>query len=146
MAIVRITKEFSFEGAHALVNYDGKCREIHGHSYKLFVTVRGEPLNRSGEAKNGMLLDFNDLKKIVVSEIIDRYDHALLLHEDAPLCEELKKSYGNVISLPFQPTCENLVVHFASLLKDRLPEGITLFSIKLHETATSYVEWHREDN
>lgn len=146
MPIVRITKEFHFEGAHALINYDGKCRDIHGHSYKFFVTVKGEPQDEKSGPKTGMLLDFNDLKRVVNSCIIDIYDHALLLHQDAPLSKELKSSYGNVITLPFQPTCENLVIHFASLLKERLPEGISLFSLKLHETATSYVEWFEGDN
>jgi len=143
---VRVTKEFHFEGAHALVDYDGKCREIHGHSYKLFVTVTGKPRNEKNDPKNGMLLDFTDLKKVVNYLVTDKYDHALLLREDAPLAKELKECYGNIISLPFQPTCENLVIHFSDLLINRLPDGITLFSLKLYETATSYVEWFREDN
>ena len=143
---VRVTKEFHFEGAHALVDYDGKCREIHGHSYKLFVTVTGEPRDEKSDPKNGMLLDFTDLKRVVNALVIDIYDHALLLREDAPLAKELKESYGNVITLPFQPTCENLVTHFSDLLINKLPDGITLFSLKLYETATSYVEWFREDN
>ena len=63
--MIRLTKEFSFEMAHALAGYDGPCREIHGHSYKLFVTVRGIPEQNPNSPKFGMVMDFGDLKRIV---------------------------------------------------------------------------------
>lgn len=146
MSMLRITKEFRFEGAHALSGYDGKCKHIHGHSYLLYVTVKGTPLNTDGEPKNGMLIDFSDLKRIVNEKIIDVYDHTLILRDTAPLSEEIAAAYGRVEIVKFQPTCENLVVHFAKILQDALPEGVSLYSLKLHETATSYVEWFESDN
>ena len=146
MSIIRITKEFRFEGAHALFNYDGKCKHIHGHSYILFVTVKGTPAIKPGEAKDGMLIDFSDLKAIVNSNIIDVFDHALVLKESALLTEEIAQAYGSVIITDFQPTCENMISYFASKIKDKLPENVSLFSLKLYETATSYVEWFAEDN
>ena len=79
MAVIRLTKEFSFEAAHALDGYDGPCREIHGHSYKLFVTVKGEPVADAAEPKYGMVMDFGELKRIVGRLIVDRYDHALVM-------------------------------------------------------------------
>ncbi len=146
MSIIRITKEFRFEGAHALFNYDGKCKHIHGHSYILYVTVKGSPAITDGEPKDGMLMDFTDLKAIVNSNIIDKFDHAIILRDRALLTEEIAQAYGNVIVTDFQPTCENMISYFASKIKENLPENVSLFSLKLYETATSYVEWFAEDN
>ncbi len=65
-SIIRVTKEFPFEMAHALWNYDGPCRNVHGHSYRLFVTLSGKPpIDVEGNPKNGMVIDFSDLKSIV---------------------------------------------------------------------------------
>ncbi len=146
MGTVRLTKEFRYEGAHALMGYDGKCRHIHGHSYILYVTVKGSPSSDIASPKCGMLLDFTELKKIVNETIVFKFDHALTIREGAPLIDELKAQYDNIIVLPFQPTCENLVIHFAELLSQRLPKEVKLFSLKLYETATSYVEWFAEEN
>lgn len=146
MSVIRITKEFRYEGAHALLNYDGKCRHIHGHSYILYVTLKGVPIRDPAATKNGMIIDFTDLKSIVNKHIIDKFDHALVLREHSPLAEEMSAGYQNVIIVNFQPTCENLVAYFADILKNHLPGEIELYSLKLYETATSYVEWYAEDN
>lgn len=146
MPTLRLTKEFRFEGAHALTGYDGKCRHIHGHSYILYVTVKGTPSNPDGTPKSGMLIDFTDLKRIVNERIIDRFDHALILRDSAPISGEIARAYGRVVTVPFQPTCENLITHFAETIRTGLPAGVTLHSLRLHETATSYVEWFGTDN
>ncbi len=96
MAQLFITREFRFEGAHALTGYDGKCRHIHGHSYKLLVTITGEPSEIPGHPKSGMIMDFNDLKNIVHQYVIDPLDHSLMLREEAPLSRELKEQYDNI--------------------------------------------------
>ena len=82
--MIRITKEFKFEMAHALHGYDGLCKNIHGHSYKLWVTVKGKVRNENGHVKDGMIMDFSALKEIVKSEIIDKYDHSLVLNANSP--------------------------------------------------------------
>ena len=146
MAVLRITKEFKFECAHALTGYNGKCSHIHGHSYTLRVTVRGEPISNPEDPKYGMVIDFNDLKKIINEEVVDRFDHALVLRKDAPMVEEISKSYGNTVITDFQPTSENLVAYFAALIKDELPLGVELYSLKLVETATASARWYAEDN
>ena len=74
MQTIRITKIFSFETGHALYGYDGKCRNVHGHSYKLYVTVIGSPIQDNSNVKFGMVIDFSDLKKIVKEEIVDIFD------------------------------------------------------------------------
>ena len=148
MAIIRLTKEFSFEAAHALGGYDGPCREIHGHSYRLFVTIKGEPSVNPEDPKQGMVMDFGVLKKIVSEEIISRLDHALVLRSSTN--EELRKvlatQFENVVVVDYQPTCENMLDDFAHRISLRLPAGVKLHSLRLHETATSYAEWFAEDN
>ncbi len=146
MSIIRITREFSFEGAHALGGYDGKCCHIHGHSYRMAVTVSGNPIEDDNSPKRGMVLDFTDLKKIVNENIIDKFDHALVMKEGALLAEDIGRVYGNVVTVDFQPTSEMLVIHFADIVKSLLPEGIQLHSIKLWETEKSCAEWYAEDN
>ena len=146
MPKIRITKKFNFEAAHALSNYDGPCRNIHGHSYKLNVTVAGSPSADISSPKYGMLLDFSVLKRIVNENIINKYDHSLMLREDVNLSKELSEAYNNVIILPYQPTSENMIVSFAEVLKNKLPDGVELFSIRLYETESSYVEWFNSDN
>lgn len=149
MARIRLTKEFSFEMAHALEEYDGLCREIHGHSYRLFVTVMGEPESDPRSPKYGMVMDFGDLKRIVNELIVDRYDHTLVMRSSArsaELRQVLKASFERIVETPYQPTCENMVADFARVIAARLPEGVTLVSIKLHETATSFAEWYASDN
>ena len=84
MSVVRITKQFTFEAGHALYGYDGKCKNIHGHSYKLSVTVIGTPINDDNNAKFGMIIDFGDLKKIVKNEIVDKFDHSIIFNKNTP--------------------------------------------------------------
>ncbi len=146
MSIIRITREFSFEGAHALGGYDGKCCHIHGHSYRMAVTVTGEPVADEDSPKKGMVIDFTDLKKIVGENIIDKFDHALVMRQDAPLAEEIQKIYGNVIVVDFQPTSEMLATYFSDVISGLLPKGVKLFSVKLWETEKSCAAWYASDN
>ena len=146
MSVIRITKEFRYEGAHALLNYDGKCRNVHGHSYILYVTVKGTPIDDNSNCKNGMILDFSDFKRIVNDTIIEEFDHALVLRSEAPMAQELGSAYEKVILVDFQPTCENLIAYFAEVIKEHLPESVELYSLRLHESPSSFVEWFAEDN
>lgn len=149
MAKIRITKQFSFETGHALFGYDGKCRNVHGHSYKLSVTVIGNPISDSSNVKFGMVIDFTDLKRIVKEEIVDLFDHATVFNQNTPhveLANELKSRGHHVILVPYQPTSENMVIDFAEKIKLRLPSDVSLYSLKLQETETSFAEWYAEDN
>lgn len=149
MGTIRITKQFNFETGHALYGYDGKCRNVHGHSYKLSVTVIGKPITDTSHVKLGMVIDFGDLKKIVKEEIVDKFDHATVFNKNTPhvdLAKELTERGHNVILADYQPTSENMVIDFAKKIKARLPKNIELFSLKLQETETSFAEWHASDN
>ena len=146
---IRITKQFTFETGHALYGYDGKCRNVHGHSYKLSVTVIGIPITDTSNVKLGMVIDFGDLKKIVKEEIVDPFDHATVFNKNTPhieLAKELKDREHKVILADYQPTSENMVIDFASKIKARLSKEIQLHSIKLRETDTAFAEWHAGDN
>lgn len=143
---VRITKEFNFEMAHLLDNYDGLCRNIHGHSYRLFVTIIGQPEPSVESPKYGMVMDFSVLKGIVRREIVDKLDHALLVRRGTMQAQSLAGLSERIIEVDYQPTCENMVGHFAESIKPYLPSNVELFSIKLYETATSFAEWYAEDN
>ena len=149
MSDIRITKQFSFETGHALYGYDGKCRNIHGHSYKLSVTVNGTPINDTDNVKYGMVIDSSDLKKIVKEEIVNEFDHATVFNKNTPhveLAKELKDRGHHVLLVDYQPTSEMMVIDFAEKIKNRLPNNIRLHSLKLQETATCYAEWFASDN
>ncbi len=147
MSKIRVTKMFEFEMAHALHNYDGLCRNIHGHTYKLSVTVIGEPEPNHDSTKLGMVMDFGNLKRIVKPNIVDKFDHSVLLShkEDTKYFEEENKLFKRIHIVNFQPTAENMVIHFADIIKPLLPENIKLHSIKLHETTNSFAEWYASD-
>lgn len=147
-ANIRITKQFRFEAAHALWGYDGACRNIHGHSYILYVTLIGKPINDSDNPKYGMVMDFSVLKKIINELVIDPFDHALMIRTGTPHQELVHSSelFGKVMELDYQPTCENMVTDFAAKISARLPRAVKLFSLKLHETSTAYAEWYAVDN
>jgi len=148
MAKIRVTKRFHFEMAHTLYEYDGLCRNIHGHSYNLEVTLTGEPRNEPGHPKDGMVLDFGDLKEMVKSKIVNRFDHSLMVNSLVPETQLklLKKTTDRVIVVGFQPTTENIVAYIAKILQQHLPANISLFSIRLYETVTAFAEWFASDN
>jgi 6-pyruvoyltetrahydropterin/6-carboxytetrahydropterin synthase len=147
MSVVRISKEFTFDMAHALLGYDGLCKNIHGHSYTLVVTVIGVPLQEESSPKIGMLIDFKDLKNIIKRQIIDRFDHALVLNNASPkdLVDILLKNYDKIVLLDYQPTTENLIADMAARIGDLLPDNLKLFSLRLRETPSSYAEWFAAD-
>ena len=149
MSKIRITKQFNFETGHALYGYDGKCKNVHGHSYKLSVTVIGRPITDTNNVKYGMVIDFGDLKKIVKEQIVDVFDHATVFNKNTPhieLANELQSRGHDVILVDYQPTSENIVIDFSNKIKNLLPENIELHSLKLQETETSFAEWYAEDN
>lgn len=110
---VQVTKEFTFDAAHRLVDYNGPCANLHGHTYKLQVTVEDEV-----EAKTGMIIDFSDLKSIVKDCIVDKLDHTCL----------------NDV-LDYNPTAENMVMDIMQQLRD---SRVNAVKVRLWETPTSF--------
>lgn len=144
---IRVSKDFDFEMAHALDYHDGKCKHLHGHTYRLNITILGEPKTDSEATDSGMVMDFGDLKKIVKRVIIDPYDHSLVLHKNSGYLANAESwPHKDRLHLKdYQPTCENLLKEFVSVLQPELPNGIELVAVKLHETLTSSAEWLSSD-
>ena len=134
--------------AHALWNYDGPCKNIHGHSYQLYVTVSGQPSTDLNNTKLGMVIDFSDLKKIINQYVVDYFDHSVVISSRAsqPDIRRVEQMFEKFYVVDYQPTCENLVIDMAKRIKQRLPALVSLFSLRLVETATSYAEWFASDN
>ena len=143
--VIRVTKEFDFETAHALDGYNGKCKNIHGHSYHLTITVKGPTISDPSDPKEGMVIDFKDLKAIIKSEIEPIFDHRLILRKDSRFkgIETLNESVRYV---DYQPTCENMLLEIVEIFKKFLPKRVELCKVSLRETATSFSEWLAEDN
>lgn len=149
MNTVRVTKEFDWEMAHALDGHDGKCHNIHGHTYELAVTFIGTPADLPGNPKDGMVIDFADLKKIVKQNVVQVYDHALVLRDNSRFLNIIDHTNNERLILkPYQPTCENMLIDFVEIIQKELQSltGITLHSVTLRETNTSYAEWYAADN
>lgn len=134
--------------AHALWNYKGACKSIHGHSYKLFVTLIGSPLNDPHSPANGMIADFTEIKKWIRTPVVDYYDHALLISRNAQIegLDQVSQMTDKLRIVNYQPTCENILIDIVKKIKEALPENVSLHSVKLCETATSYAEWFASDN
>ena len=142
---IRITKEFDFETAHALDGYNGKCKDIHGHSYHLEITFIGKPKSDVGLSDCGMVVDFGDIKKIVKTQILPLFDHRLILRKDTRF-KEIESINERIRLVDYQPTCENMLIEIVEILKKNEPKGARLVKGFLRETANSYAEWLHEDN
>lgn len=147
MEYIRISKKFSYEAAHALLNYDRACRFIYGHSYKLEMGLLGVVPEEDGHPKNGMVTDFGELKKLVHQVVIVPWDHALLLHKgiDAGLLEVLQKNKEKLVLLPYQPNCENRLLDIRQRLQAVMPAGCRLRRLQLSETESAYAKWYAAD-
>lgn len=146
--VIRITKEFKFETGHALYGYDGLCKNVHGHSYKLSVTLLGTPITDPDHVKFGMVMDFGDLKKIVNETIVTPFDHATVLNVDSPhkeLADTMESRGHKIMRVQYQPTSEMMVLDFAEKIIAQLPEHLKLHHLILRETETSYAEWYASD-
>lgn len=122
--MITVTKVFMFEASHRLPYYEGACHNLHGHSYKLEVTIGGNVNSDPSNPKCGMIMDFKDLKKIVDEVAVDRYDHSYL-NEFFP-----------------NPTAEIMVKKISLDIMEKLPKNTFLMSCKLWETTTSYAEFN----
>ena len=145
---VRVTKQFKFETGHAIYGYDGLCKNVHGHSFKLDVTIIGQPITDPDHVKNGMVIDFGDLKTIVNQEIVDPFDHATILNVNSPhkeIADEMESRGHKILRVSYQPTCEMMIIDFALKLKAKLPNHLKLYSLKLRETETAFAEWYADD-
>ena len=142
---IRITKEFNFEAAHALDGYSGKCKDIHGHSYKLKITFVGVPKQDKQISECGMVEDFGTIKQIVKQKVYNLFDHRLILRNDSRFIK-IADINDRIRLVNYQPTCENMLIEIVNILQNNKPENARLVSVFLRETPNSYAEWFEKDN
>ena len=136
-----ITKIFHFELAHALNGYNGPCKNIHGHSYELHVTVRDANNNEDYIEAPGFIIDFKELKKIVQEAVIDKFDHKLVLSKAFIVHNPTTRNNENLVEFDEEPSAENLLIYISKTLRNSLPRTVKLINLKLFETKDSYAEW-----
>lgn len=129
----QITREIRFCYGHRLLNYEGKCRHLHGHNGKAVITLAGDSLD-----DRGMLIDFSDVKRVVASWIDAELDHRMLLHRDDPLLPELRRLGEPVVVLDVNPTAENIAKWIYEYARDR---GLPVVEVTLWETDSSYATY-----
>lgn len=139
--LMKICKSFSFDASHQLVGHNGKCANLHGHTYKLEVCLSGVIKNTLG-SDEGMVFDFGALKKIVKSEILDHFDHAVLLQGNEPIAAAVDTKR---VVFGFRTTAENMSVYLLHQIQQKIPENVELNFVRLWETPSSYAEAENKD-
>jgi 6-pyruvoyltetrahydropterin/6-carboxytetrahydropterin synthase len=142
--MTEVTKEYTFDCAHQLVGYDGLCSNVHGHTYKLQVTVTGDIITDTNSPKEGMIVDFNELKEIVKVAVLNDFDHAFIACGDEPILQALINSGCRVTKLNIKTTCENMVKIIAERIQNEINKTnklIRVKQIKLWETPTSFATY-----
>lgn len=140
-----ITKVMETETGHRLLNYDGKCSHLHGHSYRWEVTVWAETLD-----ERGMVADFKELKE-AMKEVIEPLDHAMVLNERDPALHVLTAMAATngqtqrVLGVPFNPTAEHFAAWSARRIQAELPAGVFVVRVRVWETSNSHATWEDED-
>lgn len=138
--MISVTKIFRFETAHAIHEYDGLCRNIHGHSYELHVTVTDEFANEHISG-NGFVIDFKILKSLLKTNVLDYFDHKIILSEVYLEEHSNLKGLENLEIWKAEPSAENIVLFIHKKLKEILPANLKIKKVRLYETADSYAEW-----
>ena len=134
--MISITKKIEFEAAHRISNYPGSCSEIHGHTYKLEVTVSGE-IN----PETDMVMDFKDLKEILQKTVVAYFDHALILKKTTDNQTIFSSYPGKITWMESEPTAEQMLLWMVSSTTPHLSSGVTLQKLKLPETSGSFATW-----
>ena len=132
---MKIAKEFRWEMGHRLPEHFGKCKNIHGHSYKMIVELEGEVV------ESGMVMDYYDVKKMV-EPVVEKLDHAFMVYkDDKEIISFLEKMKSKMVVVGFQSTVENICKYFLSEIKKlRFPQNVKNISVRIYETADDYAE------
>jgi len=139
--MIAITKIFRFETAHAIHQYLGSCKNIHGHSYELHVTVKAKECKEDYLEGLGIILDFKELKELVQTRVVKVLDHKLLLSKPYLIANKMEFTPDELFVFDVEPTAENILIFARNQIQASLPEDIKLHSLKLWETRDSYAEW-----
>jgi 6-pyruvoyltetrahydropterin/6-carboxytetrahydropterin synthase len=135
--------EHSFDSAHFLAGYEGKCKNIHGHRWRVEIEIKSKALMKEGQLE-GMVVDFDSLKT-AVKTMIDGYDHALIIQEGTMREETLKcllEDEFHIIMVNFRPTAENFAVHFFKTMKAK---GFDVKKATVYETPTNSAAYEESE-
>lgn len=128
---MQVKKEFEFESAHRLSNYEGKCKRIHGHNYKMIVLCEADELD-----ERGILVDFGDIKKVAKEFIVEQFDHKLILKQgttqNIKIAEAIEDDW--IVWVDYNPTAENMAKHFLEIMRKHIP---SVKSVEVFETPDS---------
>jgi len=139
--MLSVTKIFYFEMAHAIDGYSGPCKNVHGHSYELHVTVSNSFSGDDYIPAPGFVLDFKELKQLVQSSVLETLDHKLVLSDRFLAKNSALALQENLMVWNAEPTAENILIYIQKILCEKLPAGIQLASLTLYETKSSYAVW-----
>lgn len=131
--------------AHLLPGYDGPCKNIHGHSFKLIVTLRGEVKTEENQPDFGMVMDFKEFKRLINETVINQFDHAFLVKKGCMDVNFQQSGFEKLIEVDYQPTSENIIQDIAERIIQRLDGGIELYALTLYETEKNSVSWFKDD-
>lgn len=144
-----ITKTIEIDMGHRVPNHKSKCRNPHGHRYKVEVGVDDKVITKSGDSSEGMVIDFGDLKYVMMKIIDEKCDHGFMIYNGdllLPHFREMKKQDMKIIVVPFIPTAENISKYWYEELKPELSEfNIAISYVKVWETPTSTAIYTKED-
>ncbi len=139
--MLQVTKIFHFETAHAIHGYSGACRNIHGHSYELFVTVSGKEEGDTYIPGTGFVVDFKELKHCVNDAVVKYLDHKLVLSKNFLAQNPFLEKTENLIVWEVEPSAENILIFIKENILKALPADIYLEKLKIYETRDSFAEW-----
>lgn len=143
--MLKLTKIFHFEMAHAIHGYAGACKNIHGHSYELHVGVSSDRTATTYLPTPGFMIDFKVIKKLVKAAVVEKLDHCLVVSADFIAANPNHASTENLVIFEAEPTAENLLLYIKQILQQALPDKIKLVHLKLFETKDSYAEWTEDE-
>ncbi len=143
--MLRLTKIFHFEMAHAIHGYQGACKNIHGHSYELHVTLGTSSVQKEYIPSPGFIIDFKQIKNLVNVALIEKFDHSLVLSEAYLKDHPTNHIHDNLIVWDVEPSAENILLYMQDVLNAKLPSEIKLLQMKLYETKDSFAEWIADD-
>lgn len=139
--MLKVTKIFRFELAHAIHGYEGLCKNIHGHSYILHVTVGTKNNSDQYLPHTGFIIDFKDLKRIIREAVVSPFDHGLILSEAYLAHHPEMRSMTNLHIWNMEPSVENILLYIKREIENKFPDQVELLKLKLYETSDSYAEF-----
>ena len=142
MSLIKVTKEFTFDAAHRLMNHPSKCKNLHGHTYKVQVEL-GMPVCSLHE--DGMVMDFGVLKQEIMEPLLGHFDHSVILDLGDPLLTKLEGMDLKIVTMDGPPTAEAMATYFGKQISKEISGGdLSLISVRVWETPTSFAEYEGE--